>query len=90
MQSTKHQELYDLLYALDFDVSKATIPNQQEYTIKSIIELSEENDCVDEVEKIIKNNTDKNLMRVFAIMWDNELFPRIEIVDDEFDDDDDE
>lgn len=90
MLRLKQQELYDLLYSLDFDESREPMPNQQELGIEGIIDKAEEDSCIDEVKEIVLKNKDKELMDVISIIWHSDLFTPLEITDDDEDEEIDE
>lgn len=86
MLSPKQQELYDLLYSLDYEENPAAPPNQQELGIDGMVSIAEEEDCIDEVKKIVLENKDKDVLEVLLIIWKSGLLPTVEIVeDDEYD-----
>lgn len=87
MLNKKRQALSDLLYTLDFDESKMDMPNQQKLGIEMTVDSAEDDNCFDEVEKIVRENMDKSLMDVLTIVWHSDLFTPLEITDDDEDED---
>lgn len=91
MLNQKQQELYDLLYSLDYEEDPNAPPNQQELGIDGMVRIAEEEDCIDEVKKIVLENKDKDVLEVLLIIWESGLLPTVEIVeDDEYDEDEED
>lgn len=88
MLSPKQQELYDLLYSLDYEENPDAPPNQQEIGIDDMVSIAEEEDCIDDVKKIVLENKDKDVLEVFLIIWKSGLLPTVEITDEDIDEDD--
>lgn len=80
-QNDKMKKLSDMLWNQPF--GETEIPNEQEMSIKSIISLAEDEDCVDEIIEIFEANPDLDLRMVYALIYKAGLCPPLEIVDDE-------
>lgn len=76
------------MYELEFDENEEDMPNQQELIIRSTVSTAKRDNCLDEVEKIVRENMDKSLRDVDDILWDSGLFAQLEITDDDEDEDD--
>lgn len=86
MLNQKQQELYDLLYSLDYEEDPNAPPNQQELGIDSMVRIAEEENCIDDVKNIVLENKDKDVLEVLLIIWESGLLPTVEITDDDEDD----
>lgn len=87
MLNQKQQELYDLLYSLDYEEDPDAPPNQQELGIDSMVRIAEEENCIDDVKKIVLENKDKDVLEVLLIIWESGLLPTVEITDEDEDED---
>ena len=86
MLSPKQQELYDLLYSLDYEENPDAFPKEREISIDDMVSIAEEEDCIDEVKKIVLENKDKDVLEVMLIIWKSGLLPTVEITDEDEDD----
>lgn len=81
MEEKKIKKLSKLLWNQPF--GETEIPNEQEMSIKSIISLAEDEDCIDEIIEIFEANPEIDLRLVDALLYAKGLYPPLEIVDDD-------
>lgn len=84
--SKKLETLSDLLWSLPF--TDVGIPNERKMSIEMTLKLAQETDCADKMIEIINENPGKELGIVDMLFYKAGLYPPIEFVDDELDEDD--